>query len=114
MFAGKIRADLDSFFFADGLAYKTVFAVLNIFEDRFFCFFIPAYDIDKASLVAQLAADAFFSVELDLVVRVDHTNHSYLLYLADVPYSCPLYRFALPDNLYSFYKIIVYLHIYFN
>jgi hypothetical protein len=100
MLTGKIRADLDSFFFADGLAYKTVFAVLKIFEDRFFSFFIPANDIDKASLVAQLAADAFFSVELDLMVRVDHINPSYLL--DGNAAKLPVYRFKFPVIPYAF------------
>jgi hypothetical protein len=57
--AGVIGNDLYAAFFADGRAVKAVFAVLDILEDRLLFLFVPADDIHKARLVAQLAADAF-------------------------------------------------------
>jgi len=75
MLAGVVGDNLDSVSLAYELAIEAVFAVFNILENRFLVLGIPADNVYKASLVAQLAANALFRIEFDFVIGIDHRFH---------------------------------------
>ena len=75
MLAGVVGDNLDSVSLAYELAIEAVFAVFDILENRFLVFGIPADNVYKASLVAQLAANALFRIELDFVTGINHRFH---------------------------------------
>jgi len=70
MFACVIGDYLDSFFFANGLAVEAMLAIFHILEYRFLIFGIPADNVYKAGLVAQLAANALLRIEFDAMISV--------------------------------------------
>jgi len=60
----------DSFLLANGLAVEAVLAIFNILEDGLLVFGVPADNVYEAGLVAQLATDALFGIELDAMISV--------------------------------------------
>lgn len=60
----------DSFLLANRLAVEAVLAIFNILEDGLLVFGIPADNVYEAGLVAQLATDALFGIELDAMISV--------------------------------------------
>ena len=72
MFAFIIRDHPDRVPSAHGLAVKTMLAVFYILKYGFSVRGVPADDIDKAGLVAKLAAGAFIRIKLDPVAGIDH------------------------------------------
>ena len=75
MLACIVGNNLDSISLAYELAIEAMFAVFNILENRFLVFGIPADNVYKASLVAQLAANALFRIEFDFVTGINHRFH---------------------------------------
>ena len=47
-------------------------AVFHVLENGLLFFFVPSDDVNKTSFIAQLAADAFGLIILDLVIGIDH------------------------------------------
>ena len=60
----------DSFLLANGLAVEAVLAIFNILEDGLLVFGIPANNVYEAGLVAQLATDTLFGIELNAMISV--------------------------------------------
>lgn len=60
----------DSFLLANRLAIEAVLAIFNILEDRLLVLCIPTDNVYEAGLVAQLAANALFGIELDAMISV--------------------------------------------
>ena len=65
----------DSFLLANRLAVEAVLAIFNILEDGLLVLSIPADNVYEAGLVAQLAANALFRIELDFVTGINHRFH---------------------------------------
>ena len=79
MLARVVGYHIDGLFFAQSHAEEAVLAVFNILEDRLFRLSIPADHVYEAGLVADLTADAFFSVKFYTVFRIYHgTLHPFL------------------------------------
>ena len=74
MLARVVGNDLDGFLLADELAIEAMLAVFNILDNRLSVFLIPANYIDKASLVAKLAANAFLREKINAMISVDHSR----------------------------------------
>ena len=73
MLACIVGNDLNSVLLANELAIEAMLAVFNILENGLFVFLIPTNYIDKACLVAELAANAFLGVKLNAMISVDHS-----------------------------------------
>ena len=73
MLACIVGNNLQSVFLADELAVEAMLAIFNILENGLFVFRIPANYIDKAGLVAELAANAFLGVKINAMISVDHS-----------------------------------------
>ena len=52
--------------------------VFNILEDRLLGFCVPADNVDKTSFVAKFTANAFFAVEFDFMVSINHLKIPFL------------------------------------
>ena len=72
MLARIIGNDIDGILFTYALTVKAVLTVLDIFEYRLFKLFIPTYYVNKACLIAKLAAYAAVGIKLYSMICVYH------------------------------------------
>ena len=73
MLACIVGDNLNSVLLANELAIEAMLAVFNILENGLFVFSIPANYVNKASLVAKLAANALLGVKINAMISVDHS-----------------------------------------
>ena len=72
MLAGIIGQHLYCALCAYCLTVEAVLTVGYVLENGTVGFFVPANNIDKAGLVAKLAADAFFGIIINFMVGTNH------------------------------------------